>query len=243
MTAGLFAPPVEFADAFGDPPGGAPAFPQEEAVVAGAVDKRRREFATVRVCARAALTRLGVAPAPILPGPGGAPGWPGGIVGAMSHCDGYRAAAVARTRDAVAIGLDAEPNEPLPHGVLDAVTLAPEREQLSGLAAEHPEVSWDRLIFSAKETVYKVWFPLTGRRLGFDEALITIHPRAGTFHARLLVPGPVVAGTRTAGFQGTWQAGEGLVRTAITLTPEQPGGWAAAPGSAESLGPLGPGDK
>ena len=70
-------------------------YPEEEAVVARAVAKRRREFTTVRACARTALARLGRPPAPIIPGPRGAPGWPPGIVGSMTHCDGYRACALA----------------------------------------------------------------------------------------------------------------------------------------------------
>ena len=71
-------------------------FPEEEALVARSVDKRRREFTTARRCAREALARLGVPPAPILPGERGAPRWPAGVVGSMTHCAGYRAAAVAR---------------------------------------------------------------------------------------------------------------------------------------------------
>lgn len=36
--------------------------PQEAAVVARAVDKRRREFAAVRLCARTALRQIGMPP-------------------------------------------------------------------------------------------------------------------------------------------------------------------------------------
>src|SRR4029453_9829890 len=68
---------VSAVEAFTDPPG-AFLFPAEEAVVRNAVHRRRREFTTARVCARAALAKLGYPAAPILPGPRGAPGWPGG---------------------------------------------------------------------------------------------------------------------------------------------------------------------
>ena len=37
-------------------------FPEEQALVAGAVDGRRREFTAGRVCARAALRAMGVPP-------------------------------------------------------------------------------------------------------------------------------------------------------------------------------------
>ena len=85
-------------EAFSDPPGVA-LFPEEEAVIAKAVDKRRREFTTARACARAALARLGLPPVPIVPGLRGAPQRPDGVVGSMTHCAGYRACAVARDRD------------------------------------------------------------------------------------------------------------------------------------------------
>ena len=69
---------VESEECFGDPPGEG-LFREEEQVIAHAVASRRRDFAAVRSCARACLERLGYASVPILPGVGGAPGWPTGI--------------------------------------------------------------------------------------------------------------------------------------------------------------------
>jgi len=181
-------------------------FPAERAVITRAVDKRRREFATVRHCARTALAELGVAPAPILPGERGAPVWPDGIVGSMTHCAGYRAAAVARSREITTIGIDAEPDEPLPPGVLETIARPEERTALAG-PARTPGCR-DRLLFSAKESVYKAWFPLTRRWLDFHDATVVIAPD-GTFHARLHVDGPV------SGFTGRWRATGGLVVTVI----------------------------
>src|SRR5206468_2745795 len=108
-------------------------FPEEEALIAAAVDKRRREFATARGCARSALAALGIEPAPILAGERGAPRWPPGIVGSITHCAGYRAAAVSSARDMITIGLDAEPDQVLPDGVLNAISLPGERSRLRDL--------------------------------------------------------------------------------------------------------------
>jgi 4'-phosphopantetheinyl transferase EntD len=214
---------VEAAEAFHDPAEPPPLFPEEEQLVAGTVARRRQEFGTVRACARTALARLGIPAAPILPGERGAPRWPASVVGSMTHCAGYRAAAVARSADVVTIGLDAEPDEPLKNdGVLDLVTVAEERAWLAGAAARRPDVHWDRLVFSAKESVYKAWFPLTGRWLDFEEAVITVDPGAGTFAARLLVPGPEVAGIRLPGFSGRWLIRDGLILTAIVVTRDVP---------------------
>ncbi|MFI0990160.1 4'-phosphopantetheinyl transferase [Streptomyces exfoliatus] len=222
MIAALLPPRAATAELFHDVPEPLGLFPEEERVVAGAVAARRREFASVRACARRALGSLGLPPAPLLPGPRGAPRWPDGVVGSMTHCQGYRAAAVARRADLMAIGCDAEPNAPLPSpDVLDLISLPQERVWLRELAARRPGVSWDRLLFSAKESVYKTWFPLTGRPLDFDEAVITPDPSTGTFRAELLVPGPVVEGVRITAFDGRWRAGNGLVVTAIGLRPAQ----------------------
>jgi len=80
-----------------------------------------------------------------------------------------------------------------------------------------PGVSWDRLLFCAKESVYKAWFPLTRRWLGFEQAAITVDPRAGAFTAELLEPAVALDGRRLAGFAGRWLARDGLVLTAITV--------------------------
>ena len=203
------------AEAFGDPPG-LTLCPEEEALVARAVYKRRRELTTARTCARTALAMIGVASAPIPSCEQGSPQWPSGVVGSITHCAGYRAAATARAKDVLTIGLDAEPDEVLPSGVLEAVSLPDERERLRSLTAAAPGACWDRLLFSAKETTYKAWFPLTRCWLGFEDADITINAADGTFEARLLVPAPTVSGSPLLGFTGRWLARDGLLLTAIT---------------------------
>lgn len=192
-------------------------FPEEAALVARATEKRRQEFTTGRECARAALGGLGLAAAPILRGYRGAPRWPDGVVGSITHCAGYVAAAVARTQELLTIGLDAEPDGPLPGGVLELISLPAERARLRELTAAAPGVSWDRLLFCAKEAVYKAWFPLTGQWLGFADADITIDAGERAFTARLTVPAPVVNGAPLAGFTGCWLAGDGLILAAIAV--------------------------
>lgn len=224
MIGDILPPEVAVAEEFGDVPH-VTLFPEEEAVIANAVGKRRREFITARACARAALAKLGLPPVPIVPGLRGAPQWPPGVVGSITHCAGYRAAAVARDLEVVTIGLDAEPHDTLPPGVLEAVSSRVEQAGLAALAAARPDVCWDRMLFSAKESVYKAWFPLTRRWLGFEEASVTIDPVTGTFSARLLVDGPVVNGAVLAGFDGRWLVSDGLVATAIVITAA--GTWAS----------------
>lgn len=195
-----------------------PLFPEEAAAIARAVEKRRQEFITVRACARRALAVLGMERQPLVPGDRGAPTWPRGIVGSMTHCTGYRAAVVARTTHLIAVGIDAEPHEHLPEGVLEAVSSPGERQHLSELARTVPSVRWDRLLFSAKESIYKAWFPLTRTWLGFEDAELSIDVPRRAFTARLLVTGPMVGDRRLGTIHGYWAIGEGLVTTAVVVT-------------------------
>ncbi|MFI9155811.1 4'-phosphopantetheinyl transferase [Streptomyces sp. NPDC053367] len=217
MIEEMFPAPVVAVDTRDDAPQHV-LYPEERALLLRAVPVRRREFTTVRSCARTALSRLGVPPAPLLPGSRGAPVWPDGVVGSMTHCSGYRASAVARSRDVLTIGLDAEPNGPLPPGLLATIAHAEERRWIAELSERHTEVHWDRLLFSAKEAVYKAWYPLTERWLDFKDAVLTPDVAHGTFHARLLVPGARVGGRRLSEFTGRWLVRDGLVLTAIAQT-------------------------
>jgi 4'-phosphopantetheinyl transferase EntD len=194
-------------------------FPAEAAKLGRAVEKRRREFTTVRALSRTAYARLGLAAEPVVPGAKGEPSWADGVVGSITHCDGYRACAIARATDFLSIGIDAEPNAPLPDGLLGDIARPEERSALRELARQAPGIHWDRLLFSAKEAVYKTWFPLARRWLGFEDAIVTIDREAGTFDACLLVPGPLVAGRPLAALTGRWLAADGLVASAIALTP------------------------
>ncbi|MFB6991917.1 MULTISPECIES: 4'-phosphopantetheinyl transferase [unclassified Streptomyces] len=211
---------VTVAEALSDPPD-ASLFPGEEELIRNAVESRRKEFITARWCARRALGELGLAPVPILKGERGAPIWPRGVVGSMTHCVGYRAAVVARRADVLTVGIDAEPHDPLPDRVLETIALATERQRDRELRESSPEIRWDRLLFSAKESVYKAWFPLTHRWLGFEQAEIVLR-RDGTFTAELLISAtvPDPAGGSTAAptaFRGRWLVADGLVTTTIAV--------------------------
>ncbi|RJO74771.1 4'-phosphopantetheinyl transferase superfamily protein [Nocardia panacis] len=202
-------------------PQGLRAHPAEEHLIEKAVEKRRRDFIGARHCARLALEQLGEQPVAIGKGERGAPVWPRGIVGSLTHCEGYRAAALGHAVLFRSIGIDAEPHGELPEGVLDSVSLAPEREWLRANA--DAGLHLDRLLFCAKEATYKAWWPLTSRWLGFEDAHITfeitergLDSGAGTFHSSILVPGQVNdGGAPLVSFDGRWEITDGLILTAI----------------------------
>ncbi|MEU9237271.1 4'-phosphopantetheinyl transferase family protein [Streptomyces subrutilus] len=243
LFAGLLPAAVAVAECAGEPESpvlDAGLFPAERAATARACPARRREFAAVRACARAAMTGLGLPPLPVLPNGEGptwsrnAPRWPDGLTGSMTHCAGYRAAALAPTgagHQLLSLGIDAEPNTPLPDGVR-ALALRPEEQHaVAALLARRPDVAWDRLLVSAKESVFKAWYPLTGRWLGFGSCHITLLPGTTSFTVRLDLPGPAPAALPTTRLHGHWRLlphhPTPLIGTAVTVPR-----WSSAAGSA-----------
>jgi len=193
-------------------------FPAEAAAVRTAGPRRRADFAAGRLCARAAMALLDLPATPILPGLAGQPQWPAGVTGSISHCAGYQACAVALTMNVTAIGIDAEPDVKLPAGLIEMVAAPREQGRIRQCAAIGPAVCWDRLLFSAKESAAKLWYPLTGQWLVFHD--MTVRPAiSGTFDV-WLSPGP---GRRpvdrpVSHLTGHWLARDGLIVTTITWT-------------------------
>ena len=208
---------VESEERFGAASGGV-LFPEEEKIIAHAVESRRREYAAVRSCARACLGRLGYQRVPILPGLGGAPTWPAGVLGSMTHCAGYAAAAVGSDRRISAIGIDAEPDAPLPDGVVDLVATPAEQDRLAATQSVPDSPNWDRLLFSAKEAVYKTWFPLVGEWLDHQEAEIRFRAHDATFTALLSHDGLIVNGRPVSCLHGRWMRERGILVTAVVVT-------------------------
>jgi 4'-phosphopantetheinyl transferase EntD len=188
-------------------------FPEEEGHIVSAVATRRREFMTGRACARMALRELGIAPMAIGRGKRGEPLWPAGVVGSITHCANYCACAVAKTTEVISLGIDAEVNAPLPPRVLERVAFGRERDRVAVV----DEIHLDRLLFSAKEAIYKAWFPLTERWLSFEDVDLSIDELGNTFCARLLVPGPMIGNLRLTELQGGWCVEHDLICTAVII--------------------------
>lgn len=147
-------------------------YAEEEAAVDRAVPKRKLEFARGRAAARAALSALGVRSQAIPAGPQRAPVWPEGYVGSITHCDGLIAAVAADEAHLAAIGLDAEPARPLP----------PEtRARVLHPAEMSEDPVMETVVFSAKESIHKAIFPLTGVWLDFLDVEVSLDQERGCF--------------------------------------------------------------
>lgn len=188
---------------------------EEFPAIARAVKKRRAEFTTVRECARRALSRLGLPPVPIVPGRAREPQWPVGVVGSLTHCDGYRAAAVAHASEILTIGIDAEIHQPLPDGIEALITTRDESLQLDRLARELPHTAWDRMLLSAKESIYKAWYPLSQTWLDFTECELHIDAENRSFTGTLLRPGISTRNGLIDRFTGQWAIQGNCIVTAV----------------------------
>jgi 4'-phosphopantetheinyl transferase EntD len=192
-------------------------FPAEAALIEHAVDKRRREFTAGRTCAHTALEVLGLAATPIASGERGEPVWPGGVVGSITHTAGYCASAVAREDVVRSIGIDAEPAGPLERRVLAAIARPEELSHISARTGQEPGVPFDRLLFSAKESVFKAWFPLERGTLGFKQAIVRFAIEQRWFEAVVLTDRSRPRAAPPV-FFGRWDVCDGLVLTTVVTT-------------------------
>lgn len=200
-------------------------FPEERESLGVVVDKRLREFTTGRVCARKSLLKLGIQPCPIRIGPRREPIWPQGIAGSITHCSGFCAAAVASSLELCSIGIDAEENLPLGEGVIEIIASPQERTEIR--TPRGSCLHWDRLLFSAKESVFKAWYCLASQWLDFSECTIQWGPSddlklvgndlfAGTFVAHLARSWPSSRDSQNR-FEGRFVVGKEHLATMVTV--------------------------
>lgn len=143
-----------------------PPHPLEAGYVASAAPKRRRDFALGRFCAHEALVQMGRDEPAIPIGASGAPVWPAGIVGSITHTQGYAAAVVAARNRFQAIGIDAERIGGVTEALMPRLFGPAEQQWLMMLEAER-RITALTVLFSAKEAFYKAFSGQTSDRLSF----------------------------------------------------------------------------
>ena len=144
---------------------------------------RRKEFAHGRLCAREALERLGEQVDAVPVGEHREPVWPEHIVGSISHCGDLAGAIVAHRFYFGGLGIDFEPRVPLHAETLSMICTPGETEWLDA-TAEDQRLMNAKLLFSAKESVYKCIWPSIRRFVDFSEITVEIEPGAGKFRAK-----------------------------------------------------------
>ncbi|WP_249933915.1 4'-phosphopantetheinyl transferase superfamily protein, partial [Kocuria sp. 2SI] len=107
------------------------------------------------------------------------------------------------------MGIDVEPNDGLPNGTLELIASPVEISGLRALDSLWPKVAWDRLLFSAKEAIFKAWFPMTGHWLNYHECTLTIESDTATFTGRLHLDSSIRAHFGIDMVEGRWGISKG----------------------------------
>ncbi len=160
-------------------------YPTERTFIQAAHNRRQYEFIAGRLGARAALEGFGITNFPILIGNGGAPCWPQGIVGSISHTKTNCGICIARRSSVRGLGLDIEDVVPMDSTMLRQILTEIEYNWLMS----QPSFQHIRLactLFSAKECYYKCQYPITRSWLNFHDITVSLNIRASCFSINVL---------------------------------------------------------
>jgi len=81
-------------------------------------------------------------------------------------------------------------------------------------------IFWDRILFSAKESIYKAWFQYQRAWLGFEDAVVQFDPERGSFSVRLRDDIPSSA-QFSAALRGRFAIDDGIVVTVASLSSDR----------------------
>ena len=153
-------------------PGDEDALLDEEAgSIASTVVGARRASGAARIVARELLAQLGHSRALLPKSASGEPIWPAGIAGSLAHDDEVAVAAVGPQRDVGSVGIDVEPAALLPPDMLELIATPQELHKI----ADDPLRG--KLLFAAKEAVYKAVYPLERVFLEFRDIEVDLAGR------------------------------------------------------------------
>jgi len=193
-------------------------WPEELAQVSRAVLSRRQQFAAGRWLARQSLAKLGLEARPLLSDAQRVPLWPPGIIGTISHTQSWCAAAVARSGEVGALGIDVEPRSPLDVALWPRICRPEERARLDELDPERAGLL-AKAFFCAKESIYKALYPSVRVFLDFQGMYIELEqtePELYRWHAVLQAEwGPWQPGRRFG--TGELSMGSELIASAVAL--------------------------
>ncbi len=130
--------------------------------------KVHRQSGTVRILARQLLGQLGLPDAELPRLPNGAPKWPDGVTGSLAHDRDVAVATVMRSDGSSFVGIDVEPAEPLPPKVMEEISTPAEQRRYDA------DLLQSRVLFCAKEAVYKAFNSKTGQFLGFQDVEVNL---------------------------------------------------------------------
>jgi 4'-phosphopantetheinyl transferase EntD len=175
---------------------------------------RAREFGAGRKAARDAMELLGHPPRPVLQAEDRAPIWPAGLIGSITHSARDCLAVVSDDPDIRSLGLDIEPLSPVEPALWPEICTTDEMNWLATLGPSQ-RGHFAKLVFSAKEAVYKAQYPISRTMLEFHAITLGIDLNEGAFRAQLNTDVPGFA--TGAAFSGRFAFLSGSLLTGVEL--------------------------
>ena len=179
--------------------------------------KRKSEFSLGRRCAHQALAKFKLESEPILRNADTKePCWPKDVLGSISHSGKYAAAAVGKVGDISGIGIDLESlSRVVDFNISRHVCVEKELKWLKSLTPDQANLGL-RIIFSAKESIFKCLFPISKTYLYFKDATVTVDEANTEFTFTL---SKECSGITEVGFQhsGKFSIVKKMLLTAIYL--------------------------
>ncbi len=186
--------------------------PEEREHVARSAERRVRDFAGGRLCARRALGELGIHGFALHSGEDRCARWPDGVIGSITHTKDFCAAVVVPRRRQQSVGIDAEVIERVTAPMRSMICTDAERDWIATLPAPEQALV-TALTFSCKEAFYKCQYTLSHQWLDFKdvclvpeqtdlaagrytlqliESVEALKPVGSRFEGRFLVDGPLI---------------------------------------------------
>ena len=157
--------------------------PEEQAIAESFGSKKRRaEFTMGRIYAHGTLSRFGLESEPILRNTETRePTWPDSVWGSITHSAGFAAVAVGLKKEIKGVGIDLESfSRSVNFNIRRLVCVDSELEWLESLPTKQANRAL-RIIFSAKESIFKCLYPSTKTYLTFKDAAVTINETENNF--------------------------------------------------------------
>jgi 4'-phosphopantetheinyl transferase EntD len=146
--------------------------PEEKATLLTKDARRLNASGAARFISRQLLAERGVTNFPVERARSGEPIWPKNIVGSLAHDDELAVAAIGCDSDYLGLGIDVEPATPLPNDIKSLVRIS---EDIDG--DDYDTILVDRVLFCAKEAVYKAVYPLDRLILNYDDIRVDLPRR------------------------------------------------------------------
>lgn len=190
-------------------------YTEEKALVMKQGFSRLTDFCKGRYCAHQALEKIGYHAFPILRDEYGAPIWPEGITGSISHSGDAAAAVVVRKTNIQGIGLDLQKREIFPSAVLSVLFHDDEVASFLNIPSDLADL-YAYAIFSAKESAIKCFYAAHQYLAHMNEIVIAMDWSNGTFSAFIPAtqnPKPLISDLELTGrvgfderyvFSATW---------------------------------------